>query len=110
LSGIVISGQILSSVPGLKASDVEIVATEDAQCDRTLTGFECELLDGAINPRLTVSNYFKRNVELYACSSVLAVNGTEHSGDTPNLNWTRFNLPGAGMVNADIVLKAGSCL
>jgi prepilin-type N-terminal cleavage/methylation domain-containing protein len=110
LSGILISGQILSSVPGLKASDVEIVATEDAQCDRTLTGFECELLDGAINPRLTVSNYFKRNVELFACSSVLAVNGTEHSGDTPDRNWTRFNLPGAAMINADIVLKAGSCL
>jgi len=110
LSGIVISGQILSSVPGLRASDVEIIATEDAQCDRTLTGFECVLLVGAINPRLTVSNYFKRNSELYACSGVLTVNGTEHSGDTPDRNWTRFNLPGINAVNADIVLKAGSCL
>jgi prepilin-type N-terminal cleavage/methylation domain-containing protein len=110
LSGIVISGQILSSVAGVRASDVEIISTEDAQCDRTLTGYECVLVVGALNPRMTVSNYFKRNTDLYGCSAVLSVNGTEHSGSTPDHSWTRFNLPLSGTVNADIVLKAGSCL
>ena len=109
LSGIIISGDILSSVGGVKAADVEIVAT-GAQCDRTLTGFECDIESGANNPRMTVSNYFKQNKVLLACSEVLAPNGTEHGGgDTIEQNWTRFNLPLGTTPDATIIIKEDSC-
>jgi hypothetical protein len=108
LSSIVISGNITSSVAGVKAADAEIAA-DGAQCDRTSTGFECVLEVGAVNPRLTIDNYFKRNVVLVACSTEMTVNGTEHSGDVPEQNWTRFNLPSANTSTAHIVIKANSC-
>jgi hypothetical protein len=108
LSSTVIKGNITSSVSGVKAADAEISAT-GAQCDRTSTGFECVLEVGAINPRLTVFNYFKRNRVLVACSTAMTVNGTEHSGDVPSANWTRFNLPSTNNSAAHIVIKENSC-
>jgi len=104
LSGIVISGTISSAVNGLKAADVEILAS-GAQCDRTNTGYECVLEVGANNPRLTVSNYAKANKTLLACSVVLEVQGS----DTSSNPWTRFNLPGVNTPNADIVIKQDNC-
>jgi hypothetical protein len=108
LSSTVISGNITSSVAGVKAADAEIIAT-GAQCDRTNTGFECVLEVGAINPRLTISNYFKKNRVLVACSTAMTTNGTEHSGDVPAQNWTRFDLPSATTSAAHIVIKENSC-
>jgi hypothetical protein len=108
LSSIKISGTISSAVAGVKAADAEIFG-DGAQCDRTNTGFECVLEVGAINPRLTVNNYFKRNTVLVACSTVLAVNGTEHSGSDRAQNWTRFNLPNTSNSAAHIVIKQDSC-
>ena len=98
----------MHDVPGVKAADVEIVAT-DAQCDRTNTGYECVLEMFANNPRLTVSNYFKRNKVLVACGMGLTINGTEHSGDIPGSNWTRFNLPDEEFLDANIVIREDSC-
>jgi hypothetical protein len=108
LSSTVIKGNITSSVSGVKAADAEILAT-GAQCDRTSTGFECVLEVGAVNPRLTVSNYFKRNRVLVACSTAMTTNGTEHSGTEPSQNWTRFNLPTTNNSAAHIVIKENSC-
>ena len=109
LSGAIVSGEIVSSVGGVKAADVEIEAT-GAVCDRTLTGYECAIELGVTNPRLTVSNYFKANKILVACSVVLQPNGTEHSsGDSVELNWTRYNLPLGTTPDAIIVIKEGSC-
>jgi prepilin-type N-terminal cleavage/methylation domain-containing protein len=108
LSGVTVAGNITSSVGGLKAADVEISAS-NAQCDRTNLGFECVIESGASNPRLTVSNYFKRGKVLLACSDVLTINGTDHSGDTPASNWTRFNLPSTGTLIAHIVIREDSC-
>ena len=94
---------------GVKAADVEIVAT-GAQCDRTLTGFECVIETDAVNPRLTVSNYFRPNTVLLACSEVLQPNGTEHSsGDSVEQNWTRFYLPMGTVSDATIIIKQDSC-
>jgi hypothetical protein len=56
-----------------------------------------------------VSEYFKRNRTLVACSVVLTINGTSHSGTVPSDNWTRFNLPMTTTYNADIVIKENSC-
>jgi type IV pilus modification protein PilV len=108
LSGIVIAGTITSSIPGLKAADVEISAS-DAQCDRTNTGYECVLEAEATNPRLTVSNYFKRNRVLVACANGLTIHGTEHSGSTPQNNWTRFTLPDEELLDANIVIREDTC-
>ncbi len=105
-----VNGTITSQVAGVKASDVEITAINGAQCNRTLTGFECIVPFAASNPRLTVRNYFKRNKDLVACSTVLAINGTEHSGTDITQNWTRFNLPQTGdLFSANIYIKEGSC-
>jgi len=110
LSGIIISGNIISGVNGVRAADVEITAA-GAQCDRTNTGYVCNLEIGANNPRITISNYFKRNSILLACSSVLAVNGTEHISDGLNAanNWTRFGLPAIATIDADIVIREDNC-
>jgi len=111
ISGYRVNGSITSLVGGVKASDVEIAATNGAQCNRTLTGFECIVPPSASNPRLTVKNYFKLNKDLVACSAVLIVNGNSHSGTDPLQNWTRFNLPQTGDISsANIYIKEGvSC-
>ena len=108
LSDTVISGDITSSVSGVKASDVEIEAT-GAQCDRTNTGFECVLEEGAIDPRLTVSNYFKNNTTLVACSDELVIHGQEHIATNGTGNWTRFDLPPSSTSTAHIVIKQDIC-
>jgi hypothetical protein len=104
LSDVVISGSIISSVNGAKASDVEITAT-GAQCDRTNTGFECTLELGANSPRLTISGYVKGVKVLLACSDVMVVHGSESDGN----NWTSFNLPETSTTGVDIVIREDSC-
>lgn len=104
LTDFVVSGDIISAVPGVKAADVAISAT-GAQCDRTNTGFECVIESGASSPRLTVTNYPKVNRVVLACSSTLSVHGSE-TGSNP---WTRFNLPLQNTSVAHIVIKENSC-
>jgi len=108
LSGIIVSGTITSAVGGVKAADVEIEYS-DAQCDRTLTGFECVIQSNAQNPRIAVYNYFKTGKTLIACSSYLDVQGVEHIATSGN-NKTRFNLPKTASTSvANIVIKENSC-
>ncbi len=108
VSGIQVNGSISSSVGGVKAADVEILAT-GAQCDRTNTGFECVLEEGANSPEIKVFNYFKKNRTLLACSDVMEVHGQGHSGDTPEGNWTRFYLPEEATTTANIVIRLDNC-
>jgi hypothetical protein len=107
LSGIIISGDILSSVPGIKAADVEVEAS-GAVCDRTLTGYECDLVVGAINPRLKIFNYAKGRQVVLGCSEVLDTHGVSHVAGGGE-NWTRFNLPPVITPGADIILRLESC-
>jgi prepilin-type N-terminal cleavage/methylation domain-containing protein len=104
LDDILISGTITSAVAGVRASDVEISASE-AQCDRTNTGYECLIEIGANNPKLTAFNYDKPNQDLVACSAVLDIHGQEVSTNS----WTRFNLPEVARTDANIVIMADSC-
>jgi len=104
LTDIVISGTISSAVPGIKASDVEISAS-DAQCDRTNTGFECVLEVGAAKPSLTISNYSRANNLIIGCSEVLIIQGSEVSAN----GWTLFRLPGVATPDANIVIKQDNC-
>ena len=105
LSTNVITGSITSAVPGIRASDVEIEAT-DAQCDRTNTGFECYPVLGANRPLIKVFNYAKGAKLLKACSDVLEF----WASDTANNTWTKFELPDVTTPFADIVIKENSCL
>jgi len=104
LTDIVISGTISSSVPGVKAADVEISATE-AECDRTNTGFKCYLVMGFKSPRLTISNYDKGVKLLLGCSDALSVHGADNGANA----WTRFNLPFVITPSADIVIRENNC-
>jgi prepilin-type N-terminal cleavage/methylation domain-containing protein len=104
LTDIKISGLITSTIPGVKAADVEISAN-GAQCDRTNTGFECYLEVGAINPRLTITNYDVGNKAILGCSLVLDIHGSEINTN----RFARFNLPSVTTTNADIILKEDSC-
>jgi hypothetical protein len=108
-SGYIITGTIRSAVGGVKAADIEVDASSGVSCDRTNTGFECVVDYLASNPRIRVFNYFKTGKILLACSPILTVHGTDHSGDNPANNWTSFNLPKAN-TTADITIKENSCL
>ena len=109
MSGITVSGSILSAVAGLKAADVEIEAKE-AACDRTNTGFKCIIEDGATKPSLRVFNYDKAGKEVYACSSELTLlPPREHISLNGSGSWTNFNLAVMGTTLTDIVIKEGGC-
>ena len=105
VTGYQVSGTITSTVGGVKASDVEISTSNGAQCNRTNTGYECVIPYSASNPRMTVSNYFKQNKNLIACSDILGTYGASQSVSTSSDNWTRFNMPQtADITNAHIVI------
>jgi hypothetical protein len=108
MSGIIISGEIISSVGGVKAADVEIIAT-GAACDRTLTGYVCELEIGANNPIMEVNNYYKANKTLFACSDVLEIRGQEHIDINGTGNRTIFYLPEGAVSDVTIIIKESSC-
>ena len=103
-NGIFATGSITSAVGGVKAADVTIEPT-GALCDRTLTGFECEMIAGANSTRLKVTNYQKANKTLVACSTVLEVHGSENGAN----NWTRFTLPEDSTYGVSIIIKEGAC-
>jgi prepilin-type N-terminal cleavage/methylation domain-containing protein len=108
VSGIIISGEIISTVSGVKAADVEIEPT-GAVCDRTLTGFECNLFVGETKPRLKIFNYGKGPQLILGCSDVLDTHGVSHVS-VGGENWTRFNLPLTTTPGADIILRLDDCL
>ena len=101
--GFVITGDILSGVSGFRAADVELSFNE-AQCGRTTTGYKCIVASLASGPTLTLSNYYKVNKNLYACSDDLY--GTAY-GDSS----TTFDLPvGVEILTADIVIEDTPCV
>jgi type IV pilus modification protein PilV len=107
LSGVVVAGSITSSVGGVRAADVEIVA-EEAQCDRTSTGFECVIESTAKTPTISVFNYYKAGRTLIACSSYMSTLGVEHVATNGN-NKTRFKLPTTASTSvANIVIREGT--
>lgn len=111
VTGPIVSGSITSAVNGLKAADVEIVAT-GAECDRTSTGFECALLDDASKPELKVFNYDKAGRYLYACTSQLAYGSPprSHLNDNGSGSWTVFSLDVLeSITSVSIVIKEGGC-
>ena len=109
VTGYNVNGTITSNVGGVKASDVVIAASGGTTaCNRTLTGFQCVVPFSGSDPRLTVSNYFKKNTTLVACSTTLT-NGNLHTGTVVADNYTRFDLPQTGnILSANIYIKSGT--
>ncbi|MFC1689399.1 prepilin-type N-terminal cleavage/methylation domain-containing protein [Pseudomonadota bacterium] len=105
LSGDSVIGTITTSVPGFRAADVEIFG-QDAQCDRTNTGFKCVIEATANNPYIKVTNYVKANKVLVACSEELQ---TREPYNENGRDWTRFRLPTGGNITVTIVIKENSC-
>jgi len=109
VTGYTLSGSITSTVGGVKASDVVIAASGGASCNRTLTGFNCVVPVSGGPPRLTVSNYFKKNNNLLACSTSLTTYGSPHTGTVDTDNWTIFTLPQTGdTTSLNIYIKSGT--
>jgi len=111
LSGITVAGSITSAVAGVRAADVEIEA-DGALCDRTLTGYNCAILSGAKSPWIAVTNYYKQNRTLLACSlySGLADLPPRDFVATSGNNKSKFSLPTTlSTTVADIVIKENSC-
>ncbi|MCH8228593.1 MAG: prepilin-type N-terminal cleavage/methylation domain-containing protein [Proteobacteria bacterium] len=100
LTDIIVTGTISSAISGLRASDVEISAT-NAQCDRTNTGYVCILEVSATTPIIQFSNYSKANRLLVACSDVLVYQGQLEGSN----GWTKFRLPNVSTPFAEIVIK-----
>ena len=100
LTDIIVTGTISSAISGLRASDVEISAT-NAQCDRTNTGYECILEVSATTPIIKFTNYSKAGRLLVACSDVLVYQGQLEGSN----GWTKFRLPTVSTPFADVVIK-----
>jgi len=108
LSNIIISGNIRSAIPGLKASNV-VISSNGAVCDRTNTGYDCNLKVGSNDFVIEVTNYDHANKRLVACSGVLAL--VNHGGEVGANSFTKFALPLVTTPFADIVIvEEGDCL
>ncbi len=92
LSYVYVSGAITSAVNGVKASDVAIVAA-GAQCDRTNTGFVCNLEIGATQRWIRFFGYSKGQRLLTVCSLNGALSNRQN--DITGNDWTKFDLPPA---------------
>ena len=107
LSNIIISGNITTAIPGQKAADV-VISSDDAECDRTNTGYECNLIVGSNDFVLEVTNYDHANKRLVACSGVLVLRPPREVGAN---SFTKFALPLVTTPFADIVIvEEGDCL
>jgi type IV pilus modification protein PilV len=110
-TGYTVRGTITSGVGGVKATDAIISATSGGvRCDRTATGFECTINPTAVNPRITISSYFKNNKTLLGCSTAMSTNTSSTSTTVATGNWTQFNLGATQNLLADVVIKENSCI
>ncbi|NNE04573.1 MAG: hypothetical protein HKN15_02495 [Xanthomonadales bacterium] len=78
----VVSGNFSETINGVRVTDIEIDGQNGALCDRTTTGFECEVPVGATNPRIRIFGYGKANADHYACltGNTLAQNSEVTNG------------------------------
>ena len=92
-NGVLVTGEIVSGVPGLQAASVEIEWAEKLVCDRTPNGFTCLVKLGGSEALLTVTNYEKQNRNIVACSTGLPTNSS--GTDVDNSPFTSFDLAAA---------------
>jgi hypothetical protein len=104
-NGVLVSGDIQSGVSGVRAADVGI-AFQNAQCNRTATGFTCIVPNDSSQATLTVSGYHKANTTLYACSAEMVILSSQQA---PNDNWTTFILPTYEIDTIEISIQSSAC-
>jgi type II secretory pathway pseudopilin PulG len=104
VSGFEITGQITSGVGGVKAVDA-VISFSEAECGRSPTGYKCIVPTLATGPTMTISNYYKANQPLYACSAALTIKSSTSGSD----NSTTFYLPKASLSLADINIQNTPC-
>ena len=106
----IVRGLIMSGVPGLRATDIEIESSQ-AYCNRSPDGYVCEFSSASSDVTLKVFNYKKQNVILAACSPTLSsiASGTDANGR----GFTYFNLsPSPALdttISHDVSLQANGC-
>jgi len=106
----IVKGVIMSGVPGLRATDIEIESSQ-AYCNRSPDGYVCEFSSASSDVTLKVFNYKKQNVILAACSPTLSsiASGTDANGR----GFTYFNLsPSPALdttISHDVSLQANGC-
>ena len=106
----IIHGVIRSGVPGLKATDVQVLG-DQANCNRLPDGYICEFAEAAEDVTLKVFGYKKQTLSLAACSTTL----TKLSGgvDADGRGFAFFNLsPTPALddaVSHDISIRENTC-
>lgn len=102
---VVISGSITSGVGGVKAANIVVQGT-NSLCSRTDVGYACLVQTAAGAGSVTVSNYYKANQTLYACSDALGTISQSFGAGAS----TTFSMPASGeSIIADIVIKTNGC-
>ena len=86
-----------------------MTGSNDVSCNKlTNSEFICEIGPLANSPTLTVSNYFKNNVDLIICSDQLTT--LSHVlGTSAATNETVFALPPAGITGVSLVISRFPC-
>jgi len=108
VGNVIIRGGITSGVPGLRATDIQIVGT-NANCNRLPDGFACEFSSSVSDVTLKIYNYKKQSLVLAACSATLSQvsSGTDATGR----GFTYFSLTVAldSSVEHNISIQADAC-
>jgi hypothetical protein len=78
-----------------------------AQCDRTNTGFVCNLEINASQRWIKFYGYSKGLKLLTVCSLTGALDNRQN--DVTGNDWTKFNLPVSEASDANVVIKEGGC-
>ena len=105
---VIIRGLITSGVPGLRATDIEIVGN-NSNCNRLPDGFACEFSSSASDVTLKIYNYKKQSLILAACSATLSQvsSGTDATGR----GFTYFSLTAAldSSIEHNISIQVDTC-
>ena len=108
-SGFIISGDIVSSVGGVQATDAQISGSTGVVCSRTQTGFTCFQDESATAARITVSGYYKNaGTDLWACadSDELTDPAYVYAGPNKSASWA---LPGTDLSGITINIQNTFC-
>jgi hypothetical protein len=101
-----VSGTI-SSEGGTSDAAVVSVSGGSASCTKpTNSTFWCEITGDSAT--VTVSNYYKSNTDLIACSADLETDSA-NIGSSATSNWTKFLLPVDGGTGFSITIKKSPC-
>ncbi len=98
----------LNNEGGTSDAAVATIVGSGATCTKpTNLTFICTLDGVTANPTVTISNYYKNNASLIACSSLTM--DTYAQGNNATANWTRFFLPTGTTTGVTITISKAPC-